>query len=58
MDAAAVTQPKPAASELLLAHCLALETADSRRPAVAARLEAMLGTELAQRLVAALAPRR
>lgn len=58
MDAAAVTHPKPAASDLLLAHCYALETADSRRPAVAARLEAILGTELARRLVTALAPRR
>lgn len=58
MDAAAVTPPKPVASELLLAHCLALETADSGRPPVAARLEAVLGTELAQRLVAALQTRR
>ena len=58
MDAAAVTHPKLAASDLLLAHCSALETADSRRPIVAARLEAMLGTELARRLVSALASRR
>lgn len=58
MDAAAVSQPKLAASDLLLAHCHALETADIRRPSVAARLEAVLGTELAQRLVAALSPAR
>ena len=58
MDAAAVTHPKPAASDLLLAHCYALETADARRPAVAERLDAILGRELAQRLVAALGPRR
>lgn len=58
MDAAAVTHPKPAASDLLLAHCSALETADARRPAVAARLDAILGSELARRLVAALSPSR
>jgi hypothetical protein len=58
MDAAASTRSKPAASDLLLAHCNALESADVRRPAAAARLEAALGRELAQRLVAALAPAR
>ena len=58
MDAAASSQPKPIASDLLLAHCHALETADIRRPEATARLEAALGSELAQRLVAALSPAR
>jgi hypothetical protein len=58
MDAAASSTSKPAASDLLLAHCNALETADLRRPAAAARLEAALGSELARRLVAALSPAR
>jgi hypothetical protein len=58
MDAAASTHSKPAASDLLLAHCNALETGDVRRPAATARLEAALGSELARRLVAALAPAR
>jgi hypothetical protein len=54
MDAAAVNHSKPAASELLLAHCAALESIDSRGPAASVRLEALLGSELARRLVAAL----
>ena len=58
MDAAAVSHSKPAASELLLAHCYALEIADQRHGAVAARLEAALGSDLARRLVAALSPVR
>jgi DNA-binding transcriptional regulator YbjK len=57
MDAAAVSHLKPAASELLLAHCSALETEDRRRSTVAARLEALLGSELAKRLVTALSSR-
>ena len=32
MDAAAVNRPKPAASELLLEHCLVLDSHDGRRP--------------------------
>jgi hypothetical protein len=58
MDAAAVTQPKPTASELLLEHCFALDPGDGRRPTAAARLEALLGPEFARRLVRALAPAR
>ncbi len=58
MDAAAVIHSKPAASELLLAHCHALDSADSRGPAASVRLEALLGSELARRLVAALSPVR
>ncbi|NUT55986.1 MAG: hypothetical protein HOQ03_08390 [Thermoleophilia bacterium] len=58
MDAAAVTHPKPAASELLLEHCFALEGRDGRRPPAAARLEALLGRELARKLVRALSPSR
>ena len=58
MDAAAVSQGKPAASELLLAHCSALDSDDRCHPTAAARLEALLGSELAQRLVIALSPAR
>ena len=58
MDAAAVIHLKPAASELLLAHCSALEGDDRCLPTPAARLEALLGTELAQRLVSALSTAR
>ncbi|MEP7225028.1 MAG: hypothetical protein ABI783_08730 [Actinomycetota bacterium] len=57
MDAAAVSHVKPAASELLLAHCSALDSDDRFRPTAAARLEAVLGTELARRLVLALRSR-
>ena len=56
MDAA-VCCWSPAASERLLAHCFALDTADRRLPA-SERLEALLGLELARRLVLALAPGR
>ncbi len=58
MDAAAVNHSKPAASELLLAHCRSLECADSRGPDASIKLEALLGSELARRLVAALSPLR
>ena len=54
MDAAAVSHLKPAASELLVAHCSLLETKVRRSPTAAARLEALLGSELARRLVSAL----
>lgn len=56
MDAAAGTHLKPAASELLLAHCFALEN-DDHRPTAAARLEALLGPELARCLVSTLSSR-
>jgi hypothetical protein len=56
-DAAAVSHLKPAASELLLAHCSALDSDDRCRPTAAVRLEALLGRELAHRLVSALASR-
>lgn len=55
MDAAAVSRPKPSASELLLEHCFVLGSDDGVRPTAAARLEALLGRELALRLVRALA---
>jgi len=58
MDAAAVSDPKPTASELLLEHCFALDGGDGRRPTAAVRLEALLGPELARRLVRALASAR
>ena len=54
MDAAAMTRPKPAASELLLEHCQALDVDRRERPTAAARLEALVGKELADRLVRAL----
>lgn len=58
MDAAAaVSHSKPAASELLLEHCFALDDHD-RRPTAEARLEALLGSELARRLVLALSTAR
>jgi hypothetical protein len=56
MDAAAVSPPKPTASELLLEHCFALGDG-TRRPPAAARLEALLGRDLARRLVRALSSR-
>jgi hypothetical protein len=56
MDAAAVNPPKRTASDLLLAHLFALGD-DVRRPPAAARLEALLGRELARRLVHALSSR-
>ena len=58
MDAAAVIHVKPAASELLLAHCSALDGDDLCRPTAAARLEALLGSEFARRLVSALSTAR
>lgn len=58
MDAAAVIHSKPAASDLLLAHCFALDGVASPGPAASVRLEALLGSDLARRLVAALSPVR
>ncbi len=58
MDAAAVSHVKLAASELLLAHCSALDSEDRCRPTAAARLEVLLGRELARRLVSALSTAR
>ena len=48
MDAAAVTPLKPAASELLLEHCHALDMDARTRPTAADRLEALVGKELAR----------
>jgi hypothetical protein len=56
MDAAALSHRKPTASQLLLEHCFLLEPGPGR-PTAAARLEALLGQELARRLVAALTSR-
>ena len=58
MDAAAVSRPKPSASELLLEHCFVLDGDDGGRPTAAARLEALLGRDLALRLVRALSAAR
>ena len=49
MDAAAASR----ASALLLEHCFALD-GGRRRPSAQARLELVLGSELARRLVLAL----
>ena len=57
MDAAAVNPMKPAASELLLAHCRALNSDDRGRPTAADRLEALIGSDMARRLVTALSAR-
>lgn len=58
MDAAAVNRPKPGASELLLEHCFALGEDGRRRPSARDRLEALIGSELARRLVVALSTAR
>ena len=58
MEAAAVTHLKPAASELLLEHCHALDIDSRSRPTAQARLEALVGKELAGRLVRALSATR
>jgi hypothetical protein len=58
MDAAAVTRPKPVASELLLAHCFVFDQDEQRGPTASARLEALLGRELATRLITALSKSR
>ena len=54
MGAAAVNNVKPAASELLLQHCHALDMENRSRPTAADRLEALVGKDLARRLVRAL----
>ena len=58
MEAATVNAMKPVASELLLAHCYALDSDDRGRPTAAARLEALIGSEMARRLVQALSAAR
>jgi hypothetical protein len=58
MDAAAVFPHKPAASDLLLEHCHALDIDSRSRPTAADRLEALVGKELARRLVSALSAAR
>ena len=58
MDAAAVNHPKPAASELLLEHCHALDIDSRSRPTAKDRLEALVGKDLAGRLVRALSATR
>ena len=63
MEGAAVSRRKPGASELLLEHCFALDLGgpaevDHGRTAAVARLEALLGTELARRLLLALSGTR
>jgi hypothetical protein len=55
MDAAAVSSPKR--TQRLLEHCLALGSDGAQRPTAEARLEALLGPDLARRLVRALSAR-
>ena len=56
MDAAAVFQPDPAAATTPFADCGALGEVEALTPF--ARLEAVIGTELAHRLVSALVSSR
>jgi hypothetical protein len=63
MDAAAVSRRKSGASDLLLEHCFALDLgcapdAEPGRTAAVARLEALLGAEMARRLLLALSGTR
>jgi len=58
VDAAAVSALRPPAAALLLEHCFALDELDEPGPSAAVRLEALLGRELARRLVFALSPSR
>ena len=58
MDAAAMIDLKPGASELLLAHCHLLDFDSRERPTAADRLESLVGKELSVRLVRALSARR
>ncbi len=55
MDAAAFSHCKPAPFDLLLGHCLVLES--DVRPTALDRLEAMIGADLTRRLVSALSSR-
>ena len=62
MDAAATCPPRPnsselRASELLLAHCAALEPGRGR-PTARTRLDTALGPDMARRLLFALSTRR
>lgn len=62
MDAAALSDRKAGASDLLLEHCFALELDSAeeatRQPTAVDRLEALLGAEMARRLLLALSARR
>jgi hypothetical protein len=61
MDAAAVSEHERGASDLLLGHCFALDrqpTAETDAPTAVDRLEALIGTEMARRLLLALSGRR
>ena len=63
MDVAAASHRKPGASDLLLEHCFALDLggapdAEQGRSAAVARLEALLGAEMARRLLLALSGTR
>ena len=63
MDVAAASHRKPGASDLLIEHCFALELggtpeAEQGGTAAVARLEALLGAEMARRLLLALSGTR
>ena len=55
MDAAALMCPKPGPFDLLLGHCLVLDS--DLRPTALDRLEAALGRDFTRRLVSALSSR-
>lgn len=55
MNAAAHSRERSGGTDLLLRHCRALDA--ETPPSAHVRLEALLGSELARRLVAALARR-
>jgi len=57
MEAAAVSPRETAASDLLLAHCFALDR-EEPCPTALVRLEALVGTDLAHRLLRALGSAR
>lgn len=56
MNAAALTSSKPVAFELLLGHCLMLDS--QPRPTALDRLEAVLGRDLTRKLVGELSTPR
>ena len=58
MDAAAVSRPKPVCFGAPARALLRARSDDGGRPTAAARLEALLGRELALRLVRALSAAR
>ena len=58
MDAATVSDRERGASDLLLEHCFALDRPPVETVTPVARLEALIGAEMARRLLLALSARR